>query len=182
MDKDSKKGKRANKTPRSRRGVSSVISTTILMGIAISLGLVLWSNVNSQVNTSTQAFTQEVTDYVNYVRERFSVVNVAFGHDVNDLCKPSSTDSKCATVWINNYGEKPVQIEQVFLGKSGESLEGQFQMPPNVDRIPPNTMGNVTIRGVDVNGDIKFLHDGTTYEIKIITADGTVQTFFQKDE
>jgi hypothetical protein len=159
-----------------RRGISSVISATILMGVAVTLGLVLWSNVNAQVATSTQSMTAAATDYVNYVNDRFAIINAAFGHDANGLCSP---DKKCVTIWVYNFGERPLSIDSVFFGKSGQPvLLAEYALPAGVDSIPANTAAPITI---SYEPNI-FNHDGTSYDFKVITSGGASHNYYQTDE
>lgn len=127
---------------RGRSGVSPVISSVIMVGISVTLGLSLWSWANSGVNASTASYTNEVTDYVNYVNDRFVIVNFAFEYDGidedqfqspynvapfnTDGCSAddqSSNDEDCVTVWVYNYGEIPLQLSEVLFGEQDGVLE-----------------------------------------------------------
>lgn len=168
---------KAGRAGHKRRGISSVISTTILMGIAVTLGLVLWTNVNSQVATSTQSMAAATTDYVNYVNDRFTVINAAFAHDANGLC-PS--DNKCVTIWVYNYGERPLQIDSMYLAKSGDPMDlSNFKMPSGTDSIPVNTAAAISIK---YDTGSVFSHDGSAYDFKVITSGGASHNYYQTDE
>jgi hypothetical protein len=113
-----------------------------MVGIAVTLGLALWSWANSGVSASTESYTNEVTDYVNYVNDRFVIVNFAFGYDGIDedsfpvpynvspysvdgcsFGNDPDNDQDCVTIWLYNYGEIPVQVSDILFGEEDDVLE-----------------------------------------------------------
>lgn len=164
----------------SSRGVSPVIASVIILAITVVLGLSLWSFVNGQVSTSTQSFANEVTDYVNYVNDRFVMVNTAFNYDTyNDQTRcPGNPPSQCASVWIYNNGNVPVKINGVFFGSSSSSLTQinvWYSSVQNSLQIAPKTMGVLSF-----NSGGAFAQ-GSTYYVKVVSVTGAYQTYYQKN-
>lgn len=159
------------------RAVSPVVSSVIILAITVTLGLALWSNVNSNVSTSTESFTNEVTDYVNYINDRYVIVNLAFGYDAptSNICKAGVPDTKCVTVWVYNYAERPLNITNIVFGKTNGSVSS---FSPTNNIIASNSLGNMTIQ---YGNSVAFLHNGTSYDITLTSSNGVSQSFFQKD-
>src|SRR2546423_793444 len=80
---------------RSRSGVSPVIATTIILAITIALGLALWSFANSGVGAATFAYANVITQYGDFVSDKFVITNVAFNYPANDQ----------VTFWVYNSGK-----------------------------------------------------------------------------
>jgi hypothetical protein len=173
------------------RGLSPVISTTILLAVSVTLGLALWSMVASNTNTAGESFTNEVTDYVNYVNERYVIVNMAFEYDEpkTNACTfaVGVTDSNCVTIWIFNFSEKDVKVDEVFFGKSSASQKQvSFKIGTSDENVlKANTLSNMTliytgeIDGVIANDPFK--QDGTIYYAKVLTEGGASQVYYQSD-
>jgi hypothetical protein len=157
------------------------------LGITVTLGIALWSFVNSGVGTSTEVFANEVTDYVNYLNDRFVTVNMAFQYDDPDIDACTTDDNLCVTVWIYNNGNLPVKINSIFFGNSSSVMqqpETWWSIAGEQDlTIEKKQMG---ILGFDVTG----LRDSTgedlvltadqTYYIRVVSESGANHTFFQK--
>jgi hypothetical protein len=156
----------------------------ILLAISVTMGLALWSYTNSNVNTSTLAFANTVTGYVNYLTDNFVPINVAFAYDTStwQACKAPLVAGDCATVWLYNYGAKAVQINTVVMMKTTNAASiSTFDLSKNVPpvTIPANSLGNVTI---PYGKTTTFLHNGTSYTVQIITNNGMIQNYFQVDK
>src|SRR5262245_24975750 len=93
----------------SRRGVSPVIATTIILAITIVLGLSLWSFANSGVSAATQTYSDVVTEYGRYVSDKFVVPTAAFD-------RPDPDD---VTVWIFNSGSFATEVQSVIITCKG---------------------------------------------------------------
>ena len=157
---------------KSRRGISPVIATTILMGITVTMGLVLWGFANSQTNTAGFAITNGTTSYVNFVNDRFTVVHLAYAYDPVGLCPQDTT---CATVWIYNNGDLPTTITAISLGPNTSNMEGKVIKPSSVT-IQPKSVGTVTIE----NGVGKPFTTNTSYVVKVFSSTGAFQEYFEK--
>jgi len=188
-DKRFLKGSNLTSIRRSRAGVSPVISTTIILAITVALGLSLWSSVASQANTSAESFTSAVTDYVNYVNERYVPVNMVLGHD-DPKINACSNDSKCVILWIYNYSEKGVKIDQVRFGTSASDQttvsDFDIRLPDGTISdnkiLQLNKLGSVTMQLSDDVMSHPFTHDGQMYYITVISSEGTSQVYYQADK
>lgn len=170
------------------RGVSPVISTTILLGISVTLGLALWSMVTSNTNSAGEAFTSEVTDYVNYVNERYVIVNMALEYDepATNACNVVVSDRNCATIWIFNYSEKDVKVDSILFGTSIVQEEVSFKIGASGDNIlRANSLNNMTLVYTPLVGGVidndPFKQDGTIYYAKVLTEGGASQVYYQTD-
>ncbi|MFQ5970330.1 MAG: archaellin/type IV pilin N-terminal domain-containing protein [Nitrososphaerales archaeon] len=180
---------------RRRHGISPVIASVIILGITVVLGMALWTFVNGEVNTSTRVFANEVTDYINYLNDRFVIVNIAYDYD-ND---PSTTDdTNKVTLWIYNNGNLPVSVNAVFFGSGSPDMQlvevwsGCLPSTPdcvsslidNVDGnlvIPEKSMGAIFFDyNAPENGSGQLTAD-QTYYVKVISESGANQSYFQKN-
>ena len=171
---------------RRRHGVSPVIASVIILAITVALGLSLWSFVNGQVSTSTESFANEVTDYINYVNDRFVLVNMAFNYDASktiNIC--SNSPNPCASVWIYNNGNVPVKVNAVFFGSSSSSLTlvdpwvGSGSSVSNNLQIAPKTMGVLSFDSTPIIGST--FASKQTYYVKVVSVTGAFQSSYLKN-
>jgi hypothetical protein len=188
---------RSDDRHRSKEGVSPVIATTIILGITVTLGIALWSFANSSAGTSAATYASTVTDYINYLRERFVIVNMAFKYDAIDNSGSSSicTDnSKCVSVWIYNNGQVSLNVRSIILtDKNGSvsinSIYGCVLHTDNDGSSVCNTP--IEIRedsmfrlGAKELGVITFqseqsLSSNNAYTVRILTERGNIQAYTQ---
>jgi len=184
-----------HRSNRKYRGVSPVIASVIILGITVVLGLALWTFVNGEVNTSTEVFANEVSDYVNFLNDRYVIVNIAFNHDSLDGDN-GDDDSEWVSVWIYNNGNLSVKVNSVFFGQGSSDMKlidtwfgrGEFDgdiidVPADGDyiEIPTKKMGVISFdcRTVDPPCDPLVLD--ATYYVRIVSQSGATQTYFQKN-
>lgn len=171
----------------SRSGVSPVIATTIIMAITVTLGLTLYSFVNSQTNTATQSFAEEVTDYLNYRNDRFVVTDLSFK---TNGCG-ASLNSFCITAHVFNNGDKPVTISQISFGKDSASNMSPYCIVVGTSGpINSHTMASVSFYGPAgndnsnctgfPNGGLTALNQPAVYYAKIVADSGSYQSYFEK--
>lgn len=159
-----------------RRGVSPVISTTIMIGISVVLGLSLWSFSVSASNGAGAAVTNSTTSYVNYLQDRFTIVHVAYSHDAKNFC---ADDDTCLTVWIYNNGDLPTKINEVMFGPKVSTMASMPHSPDSLV-IQPKTVETITIQ-YKVNGvNTQFTPD-TSYIVKLVTETGAFQQYYEKN-
>lgn len=172
---------------RRRYGVSPVIASVIILGITVTLGLALWTFVNSEVGTSTEVFANEVTDYINYLNDRFIIVNMAFQYDDPDI-DACTDDNLCVTVWIYNNGNLPVKINSVFFGNSSSVMqqpetwwsESDDERDLTIQKKQMGMLGfDVTGLRDSTGGDL-VLTTNQTYYIRVVSESGANNSFFQK--
>ena len=171
-----------SKTKRSRpfiqrkcAGISPVIATTIILAITVTMGLALYSFVNSQSTVATQSFAQEATDYINYRNDRFVITSLSFHNDG-------------ITAYVFNNGNIPISITQVLVGFdelnyscqatiTGSSPIGAKQIGTvEFTNIPKHdNSGNITCGGQTESPP-------AVYHVKVVSEAGSYQTYFQKYE
>ena len=163
------------KITKRRTGVSPVIATTIILAITISLGLALFSYVNSQTNVATKTFADEATDYINYRNDRFVVVGMGFK---TQDCAPSS--ASCVTAYLFNNGNLPVNVTTIFAGPSDNpSTPYPIATPEGFKIIEPKNMDSIPF---DASTLPSTPGESVVYHVKVQTATGSYHTYFQKYE
>ncbi|MGQ9468862.1 MAG: archaellin/type IV pilin N-terminal domain-containing protein, partial [Nitrososphaerales archaeon] len=91
---------------RIRKGVSPVIATVIIITVTLLVGFAVFSFVNSEAAVASGAMGQSTANYVNYLRERFVITNVAFNYPSNGMI----------TVWFYNNGAIDTKIVKMYIG------------------------------------------------------------------
>ena len=94
--------------PRKRTAISEVVGTVLVTAITIVAGAAIFGYVSSQAGTASQAYGQAVGSNVNYLNEKFAVVDMTFG-------------TNSVTVWIYNDGHETLNLQQVRLYDSASS-------------------------------------------------------------
>jgi hypothetical protein len=124
---------------------------------------------------------------VNYVNERYVIVNMAFKYD-DPNNKGCDNDSRCVTIWIHNFSEKDVRIVGVMFGDSAATQQTvpKFTTATENPVLKANTLGSVTadLSDLRIDGDpIDFIGDGkTTYYATVSTDGGATQEYYQTDK
>lgn len=101
-----------------KRGVSPVVATTIIIAVTLVVGFAVFAFVNAQSAVASQAMGEDTATYVNYLRERFVITNVAFDYNASI---PGASSGKI-TIWIYNNGNITTQVNQLFIGTLPTSL------------------------------------------------------------
>jgi len=148
-----------------RKGVSPVIATTIIIAITLVVGLAVWSFVNSEAAAASGATGQATASYVNQLREKFVITNVAFN------------SNGTITIWFYNNGAVNTQIKEIYIGTS----------PNYMIKVPSGTSGNFTrplpTLVVGSSGYTTFTHrtnSGNIYYIKAVGQFGNIALYYQK--
>ncbi|MGH9879493.1 MAG: archaellin/type IV pilin N-terminal domain-containing protein [Nitrososphaerales archaeon] len=153
----------------SRRGVSPVIATTIILAITVVLGLSLWSFANSGVGAATQSYSEAVTEYGKFTGDRFVVPSVAFNHPSNGH----------VTVWVYNSGKLDTTINTVLLTCKDCVSFTPIQLG-EVDLISGSMIVSAkSLQEMDFDAIVTFT-TGKTYQVQVISETGAYQTTFQK--
>ena len=177
-----------------RAGVSPLIATTIILAITITMGMALYSFVNSQSNVATQSFAQEATDYINFRNDRFVITNISFK---TGLCGNFSNGTKvpnCVSAYLFNSGEVPIAVNEVLFGTSSTSMQQycidipdpntgkERSFSSNVVSIPSKKMLPVSFhtKACFGSGEFPLPSQDQVYYIKIATQNGAYQSAFQK--
>lgn len=150
----------------SRKGVSPVIATTIIIAVTLVVGFAVFAFVNSEAATASGAFGQSTATYVNQLKERFVITNVAFNY-------PSSGK---ITVWFYNNGA----INTQFKANNGQIFIGTTPTPTTEPTWV--TSSPVTVE-VGKSASITFNYPttpGATYYIKAVGQFGNVVLYYQE--
>jgi flagellin-like protein len=160
------------KNSRSRRGISPVIATTIILAITIALGLGLWGFANSGVGTATVQYSNAVTEYGEVVRNhRFIIANMDFNN-------PGANQ---VAFWVYNSGklDATINANNVFIictiGCSSDPVASNVR----AEGADPT---NLTVSPKSLK---KFYFDTTlesgavdkVYELTLASDEGLTQTF-----
>jgi hypothetical protein len=140
-----------NRRSHGRRGLSTVI-TTLLMVAAVSVmgaALMQWSSSSfaaQQLEISTQA-----NERINLIKENFVVEDVWFYEN--------STGSNFANVTIRNTGELALTVSKVYINNTQAWDEGLVVLAGDIDKISietpwetgrPQSFWIVTERGAEI--------------------------------
>ena len=169
------------KLSKSRRGVSPVIATTIILAITVTLGLSLWTFANSGVATATQQYADVVTDYGKFTSDKFVIPSVAFDY-------PNPPNSDDLTIWVYNSGDRETTIKTVTISCKvcADSVVAGLPLTLTAEDL---LSGDTRVNAKDLV-DLRFdtsargaiFTPGETYQIQVISDTGAYQTVFQKAE
>lgn len=85
-----------------RHALSEVVGTVLTAAMTIIAGAAIFGYVNGQAGTSAQAYGNNVAGSINYLNEKFAVVDLSFG-------------TSSVTVWIYNNGHAGLNLLQMRL-------------------------------------------------------------------
>jgi flagellin-like protein len=179
---------------KSRRGISPVIATTIILAITIVLGLALWGFANSGVGTATQKYSEAVTNYGEFAGDRFVIANIDFDN-------PSDSPKRVA-FWIFNSGKTTTTVSNILVicGVSGP-ICGQPAQPDDLCQDDPSTSDPLDcLMTTDADGNeirdltipskqlskfsfalpVSGIESGKTYELTVISETGASQTYIKE--
>lgn len=158
----------------SRRGVSPVIATTIILAITIALGLALWGFAYSGVGTATTQYSQTVDRYGEFVGDKFVIASVDF-----DNPGPGEV-----AFWVYNSGELSTTINSIILtcreatcgDVSAVALTGPVTIAPK--QLTKVTF-ELTAAGA-IAGSADF--GNKTYELTVLSETGAKQHTIVKSD
>ena len=101
-----------------RRGMSSVLTTIMMVAVVISIGMGVWGFASSAATVMRSDYFDEVMESVYTIKERFRIENIA----VNMTAAPS------IQVWVLNYGETEVNITMIKVSGGGNV---SYNYPPD---------------------------------------------------
>jgi flagellin-like protein len=158
----------------SRRGISPVIATTIILAITITLGLALWGFANSGVGTATVQYSDAVTEYGEVVRNhRFVIANMDF-----DNPGPNQV-----AFWVYNSGKLDATINANNVLITCSDCATAPASPTNLLSGNPDPT-DLTVASKTL---LKFHFDttlasGKTYELTVVSDEGLAQTYLKKSD
>ena len=94
-----------------------MVGTVLTAALTIVAGAAIFGYVNGQAGTASQAYGASVGNSVEYLEEKFAVVDVSFSASC-----PSGT-SGCATIWIYNTGKIQLSLEQIRFYDSANKVD-----------------------------------------------------------
>ena len=156
------RGRGASRWARSsRRGVSEVIGTLLMVAIVASLGATIFIFASGSLNSLSSGFTNLMSRQGNMVSESYVVEQVAF----------SGSE---ATLYVRNVGSTTTDIVAVYVTNqtTGASV-GQYQLSPAV---------TVLVGGSYAIGPLTFtpVH-GQTYSFKVDSSRGNSVIYYAKN-
>ena len=162
----------ACKLPKSRRGVSPVIATTIILAITVTLGLSLWSFANSGVGAATTTYSNVVTEYGKFTNDNFIITSVAFNNPSNQY----------VAIWVYNSGDFETSISNIAITcKDCANFNTVSKSDVDFDVTSENPIPSKVLGKLSVSTDGQTLESGRTYVVQVISTTGAMQEFFQKN-
>ena len=178
------------KLSKSRRGVSPVIATTIILAITVVLGLTLWSFANAGVSKATYEYAEVVTDYGEFTSDKFVIADIDFNN-------PSSNR---IAFWVFNSGKTSSTVNNVAVickdvgcTQPSPQIESLCQhdpsSPDDINNCLTKTLPDGTfVPDYDIPSkdfrkfsvDVTTIQSGTTYEMTIVSDTGALQTFMKR--
>lgn len=138
-----------------RRAISEVVGTVLVAAITIIAGAGIFGYVNEEAGSSAQAYGQQVGNSVQYLEEKYTVV---------DLVWSSSTSM---TIWIYNTGKIQLTLLQVRWYDSA----GTINLLYNYSTISGSVVNRV--HDLRSSGAGRCGTSATSYESPLITGPGS---------
>lgn len=130
----------------SRVAISELFATLITLVLTVITGAAVFSYVNAQASISAQSYGQIVGTYVEQLREKFVITNVAFNY-------PSTGQVR---IWFYNYGDIDTKIMQLYIGTSTSSLVNVTSSISPLN-LPRGTIATITITYTVTTGQPYYL-------------------------
>jgi len=111
---------------RASRGFSSVLTSILMCGVVISIGISIWGFTHGAATVMRSDYYDEVMESVYKIKERFTIENIG----VNISAAPS------IDVWVLNYGTSDINITKIRITGGGNST--YYYPPDNNDEAAPN--------------------------------------------
>ncbi len=123
-----------------RRGMTSVLTTIMMVAVVISIGVSVWGFASSASAVMRTDYFDEVMESVYKIKERFRIENIAV----------NVTDAPSIQVWVLNYGETEVNITRIKV--SGGGNESYYYPLDNETALSPGEFRRFDIE----EGTVKF--------------------------
>ncbi len=121
-----------------RVAISEVVGTVLLTAMTLVAGAAIFGYVNGQAGVASQAYGQSVGNSVQYLEEKFAVVDMAAA---NVTCGTSTCSS--FTLWIYNTGKIQLSIFQVRLYDEASPSKWSLDLLYNYSTLSGSTVGRV---------------------------------------
>ena len=137
---------------KSRKGVSPVIATLLLIVIAVAAAVVTYSWVMGFIGTTTTTPAQ--------TQARIVV----------DAVKPDAANDEIDEIYVRNVGSVSVNVIYVYVYRADGTLEATADLTSSPVSISPGGVTNI------LSSSITGLTDGQTYYVKVVTKEGAAAT------
>ena len=143
-----------------RRGMSSVLTTIMMVAVVISIGVGVWGFASSAATVMRSDYFDEVMESVYTIKERFRIENIA----VNMTAAPS------IQVWVLNYGETEVNITMIKV--SGGGNVSYYYPPDNEMALSPGESRRFNVpqdtvefrKGINIAVRVESSRENKVYE------------------
>jgi len=143
-----------------RRGMSSVLTTIMMVAVVISIGVGVWGFASSAATVMRSDYFDEVMESVYTIKERFRIENIA----VNMTAAPS------IQVWVLNYGETEVNITMIKV--SGGGNVSYYYPPDNETALSPGEFRRFNVpqdtvefmKGINIAVRVESSRENKVYE------------------
>jgi flagellin-like protein len=137
----------------SRRGLSPVVSSIILTGIVLAVGLSVWVYSFNMADVIGDQYVGEVLLHLDTVRERFTVAHVAY-------------DSGLLRVWVYNYGDISIEVDVYVRGDAeGSNASGT---PVGVGEVKAVSLSLSAEPGYELSVEVVSRRQNFIYESYIV--------------
>lgn len=123
-----------------RRGMSSVLTTIMMVAVVISIGMSIWGFAGSAATVMRTDYFDEVMKSVYKIKERFRIENIGVNISVAGSIE----------VWVLNYGETEVNITRIKV--SGRGNEMYYYPPDNETALSPGEFRRFNV----LQGTVEF--------------------------
>ena len=122
-----------------RRALSEVIGTVLVASMTLIAGAAIYGYVNGQASVASQAYGQAVGNSVQYLEEKFTVVDVVAS---NVTCGTSTCAS--FTLWIYNTGRIELSLFQVRLYDPATPSKWALDLMYNYSAVGGSSVDKIT--------------------------------------
>ena len=103
---------------RMRKGLSSVLTSILMVAVVISIGISVWGLTHSAATVMRSDYYDDVMESVYKIKERFRIENIGV----------NITSANSLNIWVFNYGECDVNITNFKITGVGNET---YYYPPN---------------------------------------------------
>ncbi len=138
-----------------RRGMTSVLTTILMVAVVISIGVSVWGFASSSATIMRIDYFDEVMESVYKIKERFRIENIAV----------NLTDAPSIQVWVLNYGETEVNITRLKI--SGGGNESYYYPPYNNASSNGVVLSPEEFRRFDIAEDAVEFRKGIAISVRV---------------
>jgi len=142
---------------RASRGFSSVLTSILMVGVVITIGISIWGFTHSAATVMRSDYYDKVIESVYKIKERFRIENIGV----------NITSANSLNVWVVNYGECDVNITRFKI--SGGGNETYYYPPDDILGTPPEgvTLSSGEFKRFDIIQDEVSLLKGHNISVRV---------------